>query len=131
MFKKLVLLFISLFLISPIAFADDSSIIPVAWLFTKNNKLDRNDWADWYKIFENTSSINQYNQAGDYIGRFSLSGSDIYQYNQASKYTGHFSIYGSDIYQYNQADKYTGHFSIYGSDIYQYNQADKYTGHFS
>ena len=111
MFKKLVLLFISLFLISPIAFADDSSIVPVVWLLTKNNQLDRNDWADWYKIFENTSSINQYNQAGDYIGRFSLSGSDIYQYNQASKYTGHFSIYGSDIYQYNQADKYTGHFS--------------------
>ena len=36
MFKKLVLLFISLFLISPIAFADDSSIVPVVWLFAKN-----------------------------------------------------------------------------------------------
>ena len=130
MFKKLVLLFISLFLISPIAFADDSSIIPVAWLFTKNNKLDRNDWADWYKIFENTSSISQYNQAGDYIGRFRIFGSGIDQYNQTGDYIGSFRIFGSGIDQYNQTGDYIGSFRIFGSGIDQYNQTGNYTGRF-
>ena len=110
MIRKFIFLIISLFLFVPASFADDSSIVPVVWLLTKNNKLDRNDWADWYKIFENTSSISQYNQAGDYIGSFRIFGSGIDQYNQTGDYIGSFRIFGSGIDQYNQTGNYTGRF---------------------
>ena len=110
MIRKFIFLIISLFLFVPASFASDSSIVPVVWLLTKNNQLDRNDWADWYKIFENTSSINQYNQAGDYIGRFRISGPKISQYNQTGDYIGGFRISGPKISQYNQTGDYIGGF---------------------
>ena len=40
MIKKFILLIISLFLFVPASFADDSSIVPVLWLFTKNNDIE-------------------------------------------------------------------------------------------
>ena len=129
MIKKLVLLFISLFLISPIAFADDSSIIPVAWLFTKNNKLDRNDWADWYKIFENNSFAYKYGSHRQYvtpIESFKISDGIIYEYGSHRQYVTpikSFKISDGIIYEYGgdtQDVTPIKSFKIYDGIIYEY-----------
>ena len=49
MFKKFILIIFVLFLAVPTAFADDSSIIPVLWLFAQNGKLEWQDWNDKFK----------------------------------------------------------------------------------
>ena len=65
MFKKFILLIISLFLFVPASFADDSSIVPVLWLFTKNNDIEHkqlnevfNDNGLIYEMTGKSSTLN-------------------------------------------------------------------------
>ena len=85
MIKKLVLLFISLFLISPIAFADDSSIVPVLWLFTKNNRIKHEQLSN---VFNNNSL------AYEFDGSISFS----QDYNKAIK--SYYLRYDDIIYEF-------------------------------
>ena len=70
MLKKFILIIFVLFLAVPTAFADDTTIIPVMWLFSdfKFNKL--------YEIKSPTASPNFNN---DILRTFSKSGNTVYE----------------------------------------------------
>ena len=76
MFKKLVLLFISLFLISPIAFADDSSIVPVLCALYN---------FDFNYIYELKSSTESHVFAGNRLRTFYKTGDYIYELKSSTE----------------------------------------------
>ena len=89
MLKKFILIIFVLFLAVPTAFADDSSIIPVLWLFAQNGKLKDEDLQN---IFKNTSYIYQYNNHSEEISSFRLSNSWVYQYNNHNEKINSFRL---------------------------------------
>ena len=52
MFKKIIIFILALFLAAPMTPADDSSIIPVLWLFAINNSLDNVEINNFDNIYE-------------------------------------------------------------------------------
>ena len=60
MFKKIILFIFVLFLAVPAAFADDSSIIPVIWLFAKNNSLESEEFNNFFNDNDNIYEMNGY-----------------------------------------------------------------------
>ena len=103
MLKKIVLLIVCLFFTLP-AFADDSSIIPVLWLFCKNEKIK---WQDWNDNFKNVSYIYEYNgnsTIGIPVKAYEIFGGNIYEYNGNSTIgipVKAYEIFGGNIYEYN------------------------------
>ena len=127
MFKRIILIVISLFLAAPVTLADDSSIIPVLWLFAANGMLESQEWNDCVK---NVSTIYEYNGSrtyGNAVKSFYLSGNTIYQYNGNLTYGNavkSFYLSGNTIYQYNGNLTYGNavkSFYLSGNTIYEYN----------
>ena len=126
MFRKIIIFILALFLAAPVTLADDSSIIPVLWLFAINGNLD---WQDWKDKLKNTYAIYQYNGSttvGTPVKVFEIFGGDIYQYdgsNTVGTPVKAFEIFGDDIYQYDGSSTVgtpVKAFEIFGGDIYQY-----------
>ena len=126
MFKKIVLFFTVILLALPV-FADDSSIIPVLWLFCRNGKIQSLDWCN---AFKNTSCIYQYNgqsTVGTPVKAFEFLGGNVYQYNGKSTVgtpVKAFEFLGGNVYQYNGKSTIgtpVKAFEFLGGNVYQYN----------
>ena len=91
MFRKIIIFILALFLAAPVTLADDSSIIPVLWLFATNGNLD---WQDWKDIFNDVSTIYQYNAEHEKIGYFEYSDPRIYIYDKNREEIGYFEPFG-------------------------------------
>ena len=111
MFKKIIIFILALFLAAPVTIADDSSIIPVLWLFATNGNLD---WQDWKDIFNDVSRIYQYNSEHEKIGDFEPYGPAIYQFNAQHEKIGYFEPFGPAIYQFNAQYEKIGYFEPFG-----------------
>ena len=109
MFKKIIIFILALFLAAPVTLADDSSIIPVLWLFAAKGMLESQEWNDCVK---NVSTIYEYNRSSSYeppIRTFELTGDTIYEYNRSSSYEPPirtFELRYDTIYEYNRSSSY-------------------------
>ena len=127
MFRKIIIFILALFLAAPVTLADDSSIIPVLWLFAINGNLD---WQDWKDIFNDVLTIYQYNAEHEKISYFEYSGSRIYIYDNNREETGYFEYSGSRIYIYDNNREKTGYFEYSDPRIYIYDNNREETGYF-
>ena len=110
MLKKFILIIFVLFLAVPTAFADDSSIIPVLWLFAQNGKLQDENLQN---VFVNASRIYEYNMNHEKVGYFQPFSTRIYQYNMNHEKIGYFQPFSTRIYQYNMNHEKIGYFQPY------------------
>ena len=81
MFRKIIIFILALFFATPVTPADDSSIIPVIWLFAKNKALNSVDisqkFNDVYRLYQyNGEGIN-----GNAVKTYYLSFDKIYEFN--------------------------------------------------
>ena len=90
MFKRIILIVISLFLALPVAANDTGSIVPVIWLFSQNEDPE---WEEWNKEFKDISSITQYDANRKKVAYYSLFGSSISQYDANRKKVAYFSFF--------------------------------------
>ena len=90
MFKRIILIVISLFLALPVAASDTGSIVPVIWLFSQNEDPE---WEEWNKEFKDISSITQYDADNNEVAYYSLFGSSISQYDADNNEVAYFSFF--------------------------------------